>query len=416
MAVIGSRGDVQPLIALGVALRERGHDVHLAAFAEFAGLAREAGIAFHPIPGSAQHFFSSPEVVEALRKGTSVWGLLRKTSRNETDAAVQMLEMYETYFAEAFSGADLVVSAMTNRSNYLAAPPQVPWAVVSWYPAAPTSTFPSPGWLDLPLGPWYRRLSHHITEFIEWRLIRRGVNTYRAKHGDAPLGVLPPLASIERARPTFYLQSPSVWPTGKEWPSRVHMSGYWFWDREWEPSREVRDAVEGDRAPVVLSFGSLWPAVPDGSLELVADAVRAADRRLIVIDGPEDVPSDVLRLRDADYTWLFPRAAAVVHHGGFGTGAAALRAGVPQVVCPIFVDHPLWAKRMARLGVAPKPVPTASLTAGKIRRAVHQALTDPRMPARAAELAERVRADNGLEHACEELESWARSGEPVPAD
>ncbi|MFD2396191.1 glycosyltransferase [Prauserella oleivorans] len=404
---------MQPFLALGAALRARGHDVVLATHADFRALAGEAGLDFHAVPGSPRNYFSSPEVVESLRKGPSVLRLARSTPKVAADAAAAGLAQLDACFAPAFAGADLIVTSVANRHSYLAAPPDVPWALVSWYPNTPTSVFPAMGAPALPLGGWYNRLTHHVSRAIEWRLARPIVNAYRARLGAAPLGLRVPFTAAERDRPLFYLHSPAVLPAPADWPATVHVCGYWFWDRAWSPSRELVDAVEADPAPVVLSFGSLWPAVPEGSLDAVADAVRRCGRRLIVIDGPDEVPSGVIRVHDADYTWLFPKAAAVVHHGGFGTGAAALRAGVPQVVLPIFIDHPYWAKRMAALGVAPDPVPAAKLDPARLRAAIRRVLHDERIRHRAAEIGRYVRADRGVEAACEELERWVGTGIPV---
>ncbi|SFB47891.1 O-mycaminosyltylonolide 6-deoxyallosyltransferase [Amycolatopsis marina] len=408
LVAIGSRGDVQPFLALGAGLRERGHDVRLATHADFRDLTREAGLEYFPVPGSPKHYFESPELIKSLRRSPSALRLARTMPRQTAEAAAAGTAQLDACVRPAFANADLVVSSVFNRNAYLAEPPDVPWALVSWYPNTPTTAFPAMGAPRLPLGGWYNRLSHHISQAAEWRMCRPIVNAYRQRLGKAPLGPRTPFSALERDRPTFYLQSPAVLPAPPDWPATNHMAGYWFWDREWQAPQELVEVVENGPAPVVLSFGSLWPAYPENSLELVADAVRAAGRRLVVVDGPtqDDLPEGVLRLHDVDYTWLFPRAAAVIHHGGFGTGAAVLRAGVPQVVVPIFVDHPFWAATMADLGVAPKGVPGARLSAPRLRKAVAQALGDARMRGRAADVGRCVRSDRGVERVCAILENW----------
>lgn len=409
LVAIGSRGDVQPFLALGAGLRERGHQVRLATHADFRELTREAGLDYFPVPGSPKHYFESPELIKALRGRPSIFRLARTMPRQTAAAAAEAMAQLDACVRPAFADADLVVSSVFNRNSYLAEPPAVPWALVSWYPNTSTSAFPAMGAPKLPLGGWYNRLSHHVSQAAEWRMCRPIVNAYRERLGRTPLGVRPPFSALEQNRPTFCLQSPSVLPKPADWPVTHQMAGYWFWDREWKAPPELVEALENGPAPVILSFGSLWPAYPENSLELVLDAVRDAGRRLVVVDGPgqDDLPDGVLRLHDVDYTWLFPRAAAVIHHGGFGTGAAVLRAGVPQVVLPIFVDHPFWAATMAQLGVAPEGIPGASLTRRRLRGAVAKALGDPRMRERAADLGRYVRSDRGVERACETLENWA---------
>ncbi|TWH20718.1 O-mycaminosyltylonolide 6-deoxyallosyltransferase [Prauserella rugosa] len=412
MAVVGSRGDVQPFLALGSAMRERGHEVRLATHADFRELTAEAGLEFHPVPGSPRHYFESPEVIESLRYRSPATRLLRSLRRPpnaDAKAAAAGLAQLQSRLSSAYEGADLVVGSSFNRNIFLAAEPETPWAMVSWYPSTPTSAFPAMGAPSLPLGGWYNRLTHRISRAMEWRMTRPIVNAYRDDLGLRPLGTGTPFAELERRGAFLYLQSPDVLPAPADWPRGHMLAGYWYWDRpDWTPGPELVEAVERKPEPIVLSFGSLWPAYPPGSLHMVADAVRRTGHRLIVVDGPsqEELPDDVLRIHDADYSWLFPRAATVIHHGGFGTGSAVLRAGVPQVVVPIFVDHPFWAARMAALGVAPAPIPAPRLSTTRVHDALIRTLGDHRIRDRARWIGPRIEAERGLDEACALLESW----------
>lgn len=408
LVAIGSRGDVQPFLALGSALRSRGHDVCLATHADFRDLTHEAGLEYAVVPGSPAHYFGSPEVIASLRSSRSPWQLVRRMPKQDAAVAAEATAVMAGYVHRASEGADALVTSPFVRNAFLGRPPDIPWTFVSWYPNTPTSAFPAMGMPRLPLGGLYNRISHHVSQRIEWRTSRPVVNAYRAKLGKRALGGRVPFAELERGRPTFCLQSPAVLSKPSDWPDTVHMDGYWFWDREWEPTPEAIAAVEEGPAPIVLSFGSLWPAYPEHSLATVVAAARAQGRKVVVIDGPDGdrLPPDVVRLHDVDYTWLFPRAAAVVHHGGFGTGAAVLRAGVPQVVAPIFVDHPFWAERMEALGVAPQGIPGSRLEPGLVRRALKQAVHDSDMRRRAEELGRMIRAESAVERACVALERW----------
>jgi len=416
MVVVGSRGDVQPFLALGSAMRARGHEVRLATHADFRELAAEADLEFHPVPGSPRHYFESPEVIESLRHRSPALRLLRSLRRlpaAEAKGAAAGLAQLQEHLVAAYEGADLVVGSSFIRNILLATEPGPPWAMVSWYPSTPTSAFPAMGAPSLPLGGWYNRLTHRVSRALEWRMSRPIVNAFREQLGLQPLGNRTPFAELESRGPFLYLQSREVVPEPGDWPRGHRLAGYWYWDRpEWIPSPDLVEAVERQPAPIVLSFGSLWPAYPPGSLRMVADAVRRTGHRLIVVDGPnqEELPDDVLRVHDADYSWLFPRAATVIHHGGFGTGSAVLRAGVPQVVVPIFVDHPYWAARMAALGVAPAPVPAARLSTARVYDALARALGDHRLRERARGIAPRIEADRSLDDACALLESRVREG------
>lgn len=132
--------------------------------------------------------------------------------------------------------------------------------------------------------------------------------------------------------------------------------------------------------------------------ELVAGAVKQAGVRAVVQAGWAELGglgADVLAIGDVPHDWLFPRTAAVVHHAGAGTTAAALRAGVPAVPVPVMADQPFWASRLCELGVAPRSLPFADLTAEALAAAITDSLTEPSHRRRAAELARAIAAEDG---------------------
>ncbi|MFC7730909.1 glycosyltransferase [Actinomadura keratinilytica] len=133
---------------------------------------------------------------------------------------------------------------------------------------------------------------------------------------------------------------------------------------------------------------------------IVRTALRLAGVRGIVQGDPSTSDDDVLAVRDVPHSWLFPQMAAVVHHGGAGTTAAGLRAGVPTVVCPFFGDQPYWAERVTALGAGPRPVPFRTLTVPRLAQAIRQAVQDEDIWRRATALGRRIRTENGLEKAC----------------
>ena len=130
---------------------------------------------------------------------------------------------------------------------------------------------------------------------------------------------------------------------------------------------------------------------PEETANLILDALACTGQRGIIHAGwgglrRADLPDSVLMVDGVPFSWLFPRVAAVVHHGGAGTTAAGLRAGVPSVVVPFFGDQPYWGQRVADLGVGPAPIPRKKLTAERLAQAIQTAVTDEAMRRRAAEL------------------------------
>ncbi|WP_244376015.1 glycosyltransferase [Streptomyces ficellus] len=189
-------------------------------------------------------------------------------------------------------------------------------------------------------------------------------------------------------------------PRPEDWPSWAGAAGYWWPARPtgWQPPAVLLDFLQAGPPPVFIGFGSMAPGEGDRLSELVAAAVRRAGVRAVVQAGWADLAGrgdDVLTIGDVPHDWLLPRTAAAVHHAGAGTTAAALRAGVPAVPVPVMADQPFWASRLCALGVAPRSLPFAELTADALGDAVTACLSDPSHRHRATRLARAIATEDG---------------------
>jgi predicted nucleic acid-binding protein len=194
-----------------------------------------------------------------------------------------------------------------------------------------------------------------------------------------------------------------VLPQAADWPDRYHVTGYWFLGDGggWRPPDELAAFLEGGPAPVAIGFGSMTSSNPAAMARLVVDAARAAGRRAILLTGWERLDgralgADVLAVPAAPHDWLYPRVAAAVHHGGAGTVVAALAAGTPNVIVPHMADQPYWGRRVAALGVGPRPIPRHRLTVARLEGAIRLAAEDAALRGRAAALGARIRAEDGI--------------------
>jgi UDP:flavonoid glycosyltransferase YjiC (YdhE family) len=163
--------------------------------------------------------------------------------------------------------------------------------------------------------------------------------------------------------------------------------------------------------PVYIGFGSMANRSPQKVAHLVPEALELSGQRGILAAGwgglaQANLPDHIFALDAIPHAWLFPRVAAVVHHGGAGTTAAGFRAGVPSILVPFTGDQPFWARRVTELGVGPQPIPRRKLTAERLASAIAAATTDQNMRARAAALGERIRAEDGVARAIEMIESF----------
>jgi UDP:flavonoid glycosyltransferase YjiC (YdhE family) len=173
---------------------------------------------------------------------------------------------------------------------------------------------------------------------------------------------------------------------------------------EWQPPQALIEFLESGPPPVSIGFGSMVAYDKETLANLCVQALNRAQQRGILLTGwgglqYDALPESVLAVESVPHDWLFPRVSAVVHHGGAGTTAASLRAGVPTIIVPFLIDQPFWGKRVYDLGVGPSPIPRRKLTVEQLSKAITEAITDTNMKQRAAELGRKIRAEDGIGNA-----------------
>jgi len=403
---VGSRGDVQPYVALSAGLQAAGYDVTLATHASFRETVEQRGLAFASIAMDPREVMRRREGREWMESGENPVRFIRELVRF-------IRPHLETHLAEvraACAGADGVVFSPLAFAGWHAAEAlDVPSLQAALQPATPTGAFPT-----LPLaGRWSlgglgNRLTHIFYQQFAWQALRPVLNPWRRDVLGIPaLPLSGPFRVMQRRHtPVLHGFSRHVLPRPRDWAEWIHVTGYWFLDRpsEWEPPSRVLDFLAAGPPPVYVGFGSMIPRDPAGTIDAVLAALRQAGVRGIVATGwmgatHHDFPDDVLALDEIPHDWLLPRVAAVVHHGGAGTTGAAMRAGRPAVVVPFFADQPLWARCVERLGVGPRPVPLKRLTADRLAEAIHIAVTDEGIARHAADLGAKIREEDGVENA-----------------
>lgn len=412
IATVGSRGDVQPYVALATALAARGHDVVVATHGPFERFVRERGPGFRALAGDPQALLGGEAGVAWLESAADPLAFARRLQR-------LMTPLIEPIFRDlhaAVADADAVIYApLAFPAADFAEARGVPAILAGPVPLTPTREFPfvvTPEWLPRLPGElnW---LTHQVLLHGASLGMMGPLNDWRRKLGLAPLpfGAL----SLDRqaTMSALYGFSPLVLPRPADWPARVAVTGFWFLDEPagWAPPARLAEFLAAGDAPVYVGFGSMIGRDPARLAQTVFEALRRAGRRGIVLSGwaglgAGDAPAHVLVVEDVPHAWLFPRMAAVVHHGGAGTTAAGLRAGVPAVVAPYFADQPFWGRRVFELGVGPRPLPQASLTASGLGAAIREAVESERMRARAETLGRLIRAEDGVSAACEAFERF----------
>jgi UDP:flavonoid glycosyltransferase YjiC (YdhE family) len=407
----GSRGDVQPYVALGLGLAESGHEVTLAAPTEFDTLVRSRGLDFVGVDANPR------ETTERmLREGTGIAGFARSANAALKPVLVEMLESY----TRACARADIVLYTPVGFFGHTLSVhmglPRLGCLVQPLFQG--TGQFPSP--LARPLGDdfggveksrgaqMYNQLTHQVTEQLLWQALRGSIQ-YACERvlGYRPYSLLGPFGQMQSDREASLLGwSPSVLPRPSKWPPERNLTGHWFLpaDPTDEVPPDLKAFVEEGPPPISIGFGSMNdPRAPgsDSVTQVVLDAVRRSGQRAVLLTGwaglsSHDLPDGVFALEQAPHEWLFDKVSVAVHHGGAGTTAASLRAGKPTVTVPFFADQPFWGARVAQLGVGPEPIPIRKLTAGRLSDAILRAVGDGSMRRRAADLGRSIRRENGV--------------------
>lgn len=397
----GTRGDVQPYVALGKGLREAGHGVRLLTSDNFAPLVAEAGLAFTPTGANVEELLRSDEWRKTLAGGNMLAIRTRMQAEMQRRAVGTGPRLRET-----LAGSDLLVAGIAGLGGAFTVAELLGIPIVQAYvtPFTPTRAFPSPLTPALPLGGVLNRPSFGLMQQILWQMSRTGDVVARRELGlpkGSPFGPFRALA--RRTEPILHGYSERVVPRPADWPANTLVTGYWFFDAAdgWTPPPELAAFLDAGEPPVYIGFGSMFAGDPEEAGRAVLAALARTGRRGVLAAGwgglaATELPETVHAIDSVPHSWLFPRMAAVVHHGGVGTTAAALRAGTPSVIVPFSVDQPYWGRRVAELGVGPPPIPRKRLTAGRLGAAIATAVGDPALRERAAALGRAIRAEDGV--------------------
>jgi sterol 3beta-glucosyltransferase len=412
---IGTRGDVQPYVALGLGLQQAGHDVRLATHSRFAGLAVRRGLEFAPVAeGELSRGLETDEGrrwVETTSRRRPGWlGFARD------GASVVHRRLADCL--DACHDTDAIVASMwaTLIGLQLASVLQLPLVRAYLTPLG----FHSPDdHAGIPIPNEIRRRAGRMAQLeirqMLWLAYRRPANAARRDVLGLPaLPLREPFSELDnRCVPLLYGYSRAVIPRLVEQSEWLHVTGYWFLEDEahWEPPPALVQFLAAGPPPVLVSFGTRVgdDRDPVATTRIVLDSLARAGQRAVIVRDPAalrgiDLPQSVFALDFIPHAWILPRVAAAVHHGGAGTTAAVLQAGVPSVVVPFYADQPFWARRVYRLGAAPRPIPRRRLSAQRLADAIEKATGDVDMRYQAAAVAAGISGESGVATAVDALE------------
>lgn len=408
IATIGTQGDVQPFLALALALTRRGHQVVLGAPSDFEGFVTGHGIEFANLGTSIQSLLATP----AFDKAMHGFGLVTQSGTLFRQMQAILREATEAGWRMAQGADAMIININTSFGLDIAEALGIPVFMGAPQPLHPTNEFPMVAWPLWPLPRPLNRLSHALMHGpqVFYNLPRN-----RLRRELMGLGARQSGRFLRRtdgsALPTLYCYSELVCPRPADWPDSAIVTGYWrLEDRsEWRPSAEFRAFLDAGEPPVYIGFGSM-PFGAERNTRLIVETVRLWGGRAVVARGwgglkPADLPANVFSIDKAPHDRLFPLMKAVVHHGGAGTTAAALYAGRPGFVVPQTVDQPFWGRRVHALGCGPAPVPIHRITPARLAQAISELVSTPAYAHAAETLAVGLRAEDGPARAITEIET-----------
>ncbi|KAI0096644.1 hypothetical protein GGR51DRAFT_542930 [Nemania sp. FL0031] len=439
--IVGSRGDVQPFVALGQVLKNTyGHRVRVATHATFQKFVEENGLEFFSIGGDPAELMAfmvkNPGLMPGMdalksgeitkrRKGIEeiVMGCWRSCieTGNGLGPAPRFNRRHEDFPSDAIPVmgdsrhqpfvADVIIANPPSFAHiHVAEKLGVPLHLMFTMPWSPTRAFPQPlaniqSSNTDPVTTNY--LSYAMVEMMTWQGLGDVINRFRTKILDLePLALIWAPGVLTRLRiPYTYCWSPALIPKPNDWGNHIDIAGFYFLNlaSSYTPDPDLAAFLAAGPPPVYIGFGSIVVDDPDGLTNMIFEAVAQTGIRALVSKGwgglgadSMGIPESVFMLGNVPHDWLFKHVSAVCHHGGAGTTAAGIQAGKPTIVVPFFGDQPFWGSMVARAGAGPDPIPYKKLTGEGLAEAIRIALK-PETQEKAKELGERIREERGAD-------------------
>lgn len=403
MLIVGTRGDVQPFIAIGKRLQDYGHRVRLATHANFKEFVLTSGLEFFPLGGDPKVLAgymvknkgflpSGPSEIPIQRNQMKeiVYSLLPACKDPDLDSGIP------------FKADAIIANPPAYGHTHVAEALKIPIHIFFTMPWTPTSEFPHP--LSRVKQPAGYRLSYQIVDSMIWLGIRDMVNDMRKKKLKLrPVTYLSGSQGSDSDIPHGYIWSPHLVPKPKDWGPKVDVVGFCFLDlaSNYEPPQELVKWLEAGQKPIYIGFGSLPVQEPEKMTQIIVDALEETGQRGIINKGWGGLgnlaqPKESIYLLDnCPHDWLFLQCKAVVHHGGAGTTAAGLKAACPTTIVPFFGDQPFWGERVHARGVGPSPIPVEEFSLHKLVDAI-KFMLDPEVKELAVKLAKAMENEDGV--------------------
>lgn len=415
MLTYGTRGDVEPYIALGQGLKRAGHCVTLVTSSRFRDDIERAGLRYAFMNDGMLTLLDAPENQGVLEDTNNVFQVVKRTLgllkrigpmqralADESWAAAQRCQPDIIVFhPKAFNAPDIAEKLCVPVVMALVVPGLVP-----------TAEYPNMMLPRLKLGGWYNKFSYSFVNGLIGLSVAKHVQAWRKENHLPKAERFSLLRKVDGTPiPVIHGFSSLVVTRPDDWPQTARICGYWHnKDAEnYEPSVELLAFLSAGSPPVYVGFGSMTGRDPERLAGIVIEALQSAGLRGVLATGwggmkVKALPESIFAVDQVPHSWLFPRVCGVVHHGGAGTTAAAFHAGKPSIIIPFFGDQPFWGHRAHTLNAGSAPIPVKKLTVDRLVTAIKEITTDKNIIDNAAALGLKLRQERGVENAVTAIE------------
>ncbi|KAF9781038.1 hypothetical protein IL306_014620 [Fusarium sp. DS 682] len=438
--IVGSRGDVQPFVALGKVLEDTyGHRVRIATHPTFQSFVEENGLEFFSIGGDPAELmafmvkhpglmpgFDAITSGEVSKRRRGIQEILMGCWRSCIEGGNGLGPPPKPHASNAPLDVSLGVPGGPGQEPFvadaiIANPPSfahvhiaeklgIPLHMMFTMPWSPTRAFPHPlaniqstNTDDV----MTNYMSYTLVEMMTWQGLGDVINRFREKALDLPsLSLIWAPGLLARLKISWtYCWSPALIPKPGDWGRHIDIAGFYFLNlaSSYTPDQDLAAFLRDGPPPVYIGFGSIVVDDPNAMTEMIFEAVRLSGVRALVSKGwgglgADDLgkPDGVFMLGNVPHDWLFEHVSCVVHHGGAGTTAAGIKAGKPTIVVPFFGDQPFWGAMIARANAGPDPIPYKQLTAEKLAEAINFCIS-PETLEHAKVLGQKIREERGTD-------------------
>lgn len=436
--IVGSRGDVQPFVALGQVLKNKyNHRVRVATHPTFKNFVTENGLEFFSIGGDPAELMAfmvkNPGLMPGMdslkagdvgkrRKGiyeiiTGCWRSCIEAGDGTGQPMDDSMDVRSFDSAMSFGIdptqkafiADAIIANPPSFAHvHIAEKMGIPLHLMFTMPWSPTQSFPHPlaNIISSNTDPNMANfVTYALVDMLTWQGLGDVINRFRERSlGLEPVSIMWAPGMVSRLRiPWTYCWSPALIPKPADWANYIDISGFYFLNlsTNFTPPQDLADFLAAGPAPVYIGFGSIVVDDPNAMTKMIFEAVKKTGQRAIISKGwgglganELGIPEGVFMIGNTPHDWLFQHVSCVVHHGGAGTTAAGILAGRPTVVVPFFGDQPFWGSMTARAGAGPVPIAYKNLNADKLAHSILEALK-PESLERAKELSLKIKAEDG---------------------